>query len=151
MLEKEFVPYEQALALKELGFNESCLAHLIGFGDGTIENGKYVINYQQVFYPNDFIESDDKAEELGLHPFGICGVPLYQQAFRWFRKKYNIDAWVQPFVAQSKKNIPYLPDESYGYFIFKDGVFVCDKVDLLEPEEAELACLIKLIEIVKNK
>ena len=88
--EKEFVPYEQALELKELGFDEPCLAHLIGFGDGTIENGKYVINYQQVFYPNDFIESDDKAEELGLHPFGICGVPLYQQAFRWFRDKYNL-------------------------------------------------------------
>ena len=53
-MDKEFVPYEQALALKELGFDEPCLAHLIGFGDGTIENGKYVINYQQVFYLKGF-------------------------------------------------------------------------------------------------
>jgi len=91
-MNKEFIPYEQALELKTLGFDEPCLAHLIGFGDGTIENGKYVINYQQVFYPNDFIKSDDKAEELGLHPFGICKVPLYQQAFRWFREKHDLQA-----------------------------------------------------------
>ena len=27
-MEKEFVPYEQALELKELGFDEPCLAYL---------------------------------------------------------------------------------------------------------------------------
>ena len=26
-MEKEFIPYEQALALKELGFNEPCFAY----------------------------------------------------------------------------------------------------------------------------
>ena len=131
MLEKEFVPYEQALALKELGFDEPCLAHLIGFGDGTIENGKYVINYQQVFYPNDFIESDDKAEELGLHPFGICGVPLYQQAFRWFREKYNL-----------KDKYGVFPHHTIMFnYIIEGG----------KEEEAELACLIKLIEIANEQ
>ena len=131
MLEKEFVPYEQALALKELGFDEPCLAHLIGFGDGTIENGKYVINYQQVFYPNDFIESDDKAEELGLHPFGICGVPLYQQAFRWFREKYNL-----------KDKYGVFPHHTIMFnYIIGGG----------KEEEAELACLIKLIEIANEQ
>ena len=71
---KEFIPYEQALALEELGFNEPCLAHLIGFGDGTIENDRYKINQQQMFYSND-TSPDDKAEELGLHAFVICVVP----------------------------------------------------------------------------
>ena len=129
--DKEFVPYEQSLELKELGFDEPCLAHLIGFGDGTIENGKYVINYQQVFYPNDFIESDDKAEELGLHPFGICGVPLYQQAFRWFREKYNL-----------KDKYGVFPHHTIMFnYIIEGG----------KEEEAELDCLIKLIQIVKEK
>ena len=128
--DKEFVPYEQALELKELGFDEPCLAHLIGFGDGTIENGKYVINYQQVFYPNDFIESDDKAEELGLHPFGICGVPLYQQAFRWFREKYNLK-------------------DKYGVFPHHT-IMLNYIIGGGKEEEAELACLIKLIEIAKE-
>ena len=142
--DKEFVPYEQALELKELGFDEPCLAHLIGFGDGTIENGKYVINYQQVFYPNDFIESDDKAEELGLHPFGICGVPLYQQAFRFFREKYQIDSKIER--DNSLQDLP----KQYCYIIDdKDGFE--ESINFNSYEEAELACLIKLIEIVKEK
>ena len=139
-MNKEFVPYEQALALKELGFDEPCLAHLIGFGDGTKENGKYKINQQQVFYPNDYISSNDKAEELGLYPFGMCGVPLYQQAFRFFREKYNLFGQV---------NI-------HTYFIYKisnDGFEMIKQYDKLTNtyEEAELACLKKLIEIVKKK
>ena len=142
--DKEFVPYEQSLELKELGFDEPCLAHLIGFGDGTIENGKYVINYQQVFYPNDFIESDDKAEELGLHPFGICGVPLYQQAFRFFREKYQIDSKIE-----RDNSLQDLPNQ-YCYIIDdKDGFE--ESINFNSYEEAELACLIKLIEIVKEK
>jgi hypothetical protein len=129
-LKKEFVPYEQALALKELGFDE---LYLGAYYHATKE-----------FTVCDYKVHHARGEHTVL-------APLKQQAFKWFREKYNIDAWVQPFVAQSKKNISYLPDESYGYFIFKDGVFVWDKVDLLEPEEAELACLKKLIEIAKNK
>ena len=132
-LEKEFVPYEQGLALRELGFDEPHFKSYVGISNnGDIKDCTYVLC-------NGKLNNDD------------VSAPTFSQAFRWFREKYNIDAWVQPFVAQSKKNIPYLPDESYGYFIFKDGVFVCDKVDLLEPEEAELACLIKLIEIVKKQ
>lgn len=96
-------------------------------------------------------DTDMKPEYLDELPLeDIHRTVCNSMAFRWFRETYNIDAWVQPFVAQSKKNIPYLPDESYGYFIFKDGVFVCDKVDLLGPEEAELACLIELIKIAKE-
>ena len=29
MIEKEFVPYEESLALKELGFNEPCFGYFI--------------------------------------------------------------------------------------------------------------------------
>ena len=93
-INKEFCTYEQALALKQLEFEEPCLAHFIGFGDGTKENGKYKIIQQQVFYPNDYIKLDDKAEELGLHSFYICGVPLKQQVFRWFREKYNLLSYI---------------------------------------------------------
>ena len=145
MLEKEFVPYEQSLALKELGFDEPCLAHLIGFGDGTIENGKYVINYQQVFYPNDFIESDDKAEELGLHPFGICGVPLYQQAFRWFREKCKIHLVINLTI------IGTWYFELYDLNDKRNAEIKTNQNEFKTYEEAELACLIKLIEIANEQ
>jgi hypothetical protein len=122
---KEFVPHKQALALKELGFDEPCFGWYSK--DGTFYEGKMTIHQ------------------------GLLSAPLYQQAFRWFREKYNIDAWVQPFTSEKSNGDLYLPDETYSYFIFKYGVWVGDGVDFLEPEEAELECLKKLIEIVKLK
>jgi hypothetical protein len=58
-----FVPYEQALALKELGFDEPCLGWYSK--DGTFYEGKMTIHQ------------------------GLLSAPLYQQAFRWFREKYG--------------------------------------------------------------
>ncbi len=125
-MDKEFIPYQQALELKELGFEEPCLSYYEG---------------ESFSYHLASIKGDDY----------IIPAPLYQQAFRWFRDKYNIDAWVQPFTSEKSSGRLYLPDESYSYFIFMDGIWVDDKVDFLEPKEAEIACLKKLIEIVKER
>jgi len=64
-MNKEFIPYEQALELKELGFGELCLFY---YGD----NQALRIYHQSEIY-------DD-----------LVGAPLYQQAFRWFREKYGL-------------------------------------------------------------
>jgi len=128
---KEFVPYELASELKQLGFNEPC------WGYYDVNEG-YSIGYA-------FCYSDRESQpEIG------CSAPLYQQAFRWFREKHNIDAWVQPFVSEKQNGKPFLPDESYAYYIFEDGVYVADGVNFLDSEEAEMACLKKLIEHCKN-
>ena len=130
-MEKEFVPYQQAVSLKELGFDEPCFA--------VYEDKKWFL-----------VESKNSMSyELCLKT-DTFPVPTFSQAFRWFRDKHNIDAWVQPFMME-KHGTAFLPDESYGYWIFKDGVLVADEVDFLNPEEAELACLKKLIEIIKDK
>jgi hypothetical protein len=111
VMHKEFIPYEQALELKELG----------------------LLTYKK---DNDF----------GLLYKG-SDIPsiLYQQAFRWFREKYgimytvhnNIENWKNTFHgAYSKINSNYESDYTDDYATY---------------EEAELACLKKLIEIVKNK
>jgi hypothetical protein len=133
-LEKEFLPYELALKMKAIGFNEPCVYYV------DKNNNSYIYNFQT--HPDEFIE--------------WCGVnviptPTFSQCFRWFREKYNIDAWVQPFTSIKSNGKMYLPDESYSFFIFKDGIWVDDKIDFVEPENAELACLIKLIEIVESK
>jgi len=123
-MKNEFIPYEQALALKELGFGEPCFGW---FDTGYLRVGCFESEHVQ-----------------GL---GDLPAPLYQQAFRWFREKYNIDSWVQPFTSKNFYGDLYLPDESYSYIIFKDGLWVAEGVDFLEPEEAELTCLKKLIEL----
>lgn len=70
-MEKEFIPYEQALELKELGFNEKCAAHYLGEEDDDIEH-KWEI------YRN-----------LSIDTNKCIQAPTYRQAFRFFREKYN--------------------------------------------------------------
>lgn len=61
-MEKEFVPYELALKLKELGFDEECLKYFD-------EKGEFVKRITQV---------------------AKLKAPLWQQAFDWFRETYEL-------------------------------------------------------------
>ena len=70
-MEKEFIPYEQALELKELGFKEKCGAHYLGEGEEYLE-------LKWEIYRNDSINTSK-----------LIQAPLYQQAFRFFREKYE--------------------------------------------------------------
>jgi len=63
-MNKEFIPYEQALELKELGFNEQCFGYYVG--------NKLITSIDEIFNSTDIL---------------IIPAPLYQQAFRWFREK----------------------------------------------------------------
>jgi hypothetical protein len=115
-MEKEFIPYEQVLALKELGFNETSL-------------GFYYDEKGNIFY-NSLILSYLEA-------------PLYQQAFRWFREKYEYDSDIRPFYRGGYA--PHIYNSPSD--IWNDGKDYVFKTY----EEAELECLKKLIEIVKEQ
>ena len=78
-MEKEFVTYEQALALKELGFDEPCLA----FYDGTWDT-KIYFNYKRD-------SSGDYEPFTTSERLNWFGAPLKSQVFRWFRDKYGIN------------------------------------------------------------
>jgi hypothetical protein len=144
-MEKEFVTYEQALALEELGFDEECMAHCMGYGKGEIENGTYKIEHTQIFYPNDWITPDDVAENLNLHCFHMCKIPLKQQVFRWFRDKHewyaNLSSWLH-----EEEIGTYHEFEIYGANQYAHG-----SVPFKTYEEAENACIDKLIEISKEQ
>jgi hypothetical protein len=108
-MNKEFIPYEQALELKELG----------------------LLTYKK---DNDF----------GLLYKG-SDIPsiLYQQAFRWFREKYGIMYTVDNNIVGNTFHGSYTKINSDYESDYTD--------DFATYEEAELACLKKLIEIVKNE
>ena len=121
-MEKEFIPYEQALALKELGFDEPCF----GFYQENNNLVNKLIQKKQ--------KEQDEFSELA---------PLYQQAFRWFREKYKLDGWVVPYFS--------LDGKKYSYLILNEKMrSLEDELSVGNYEEAELECLKKLIEIVKN-
>ena len=128
-MKKEFIPYEQALALKELGFDEPCISRYCVVTEWEKPTGEILL--QQI----DCVFSDKI----------LIKAPLYQQAFRWFREKYILDSIVQPtystkyqyriFNVETKSKV-----QVYGDYMGKE---------FNTYEEAELACLNKLIEIVK--
>lgn len=127
-MEKEFVPYEQALALKSLGFNEPCF--------GRYENkGKNRIWYEMPNQGQDTI------------PVGDSLAPLYQQAFRWFRENYGLDSFVKNLYKNTIKVGYYFAIDKYKGVQFQTDFDIYYKTY----KEAELDCLIKLIEIVSNE
>jgi len=138
-MEKEFVPYEIALALKELGFDEPCFAHYCN-GD-LITKTAILKSSTMLYYQQNNINPNNQYKHQN------CTAPLYQQAFRWFREKYNIECYVNCYWSEedsSKRT--YYANYNYG-----SDIFFTIKTEFSSYEEAELECLKKLIEIVKNK
>ena len=124
-MDKEFVPYEIALELKQLEFNEPCLGHY-----DNPENSVWVTD-SPPYYAN---------------KENVCLSPLYQQAFRWFREKHNLYQYIEPSFDCIK-----LGYQNYSWLIkLRERVFIKNGT-FKTYEEAELDCLKKLIEIVKNK
>jgi hypothetical protein len=120
-MKKEFVPYELALRMKQLGFNERCIMHW----------WKGKLSYYQM---GDFSPTHTSA-------------PIYSQAFRWFREKYGLDSYIMPTRLETKKVYDY-----YIWFINEEGkndLFIGMNNEYTH-EEAEIACLEKLIEIVEG-
>ena len=121
-MEKEFVPYEQALALKELGFDEPCFAT---YQKGL--KGPIMWDYWSIELRNSTNEEDDVE----------CTAPTFSQAFRWFREKYDCHHTIQ----HNKKYVGIAYSSVVNFSIDEFNTY----------EEAELECLKKLIEIVKEK
>ena len=145
MLVKEFVPYKQALALKELGFDEHCFKmseHKKVCDEQSKPQGCQLHNLH-CGYPDCTIDKS------------ITPVPLptFSQAFRWFREKHNLRGFIG-FRPNVKKFDYHIYDMSLsGMEYVKQRTMEEFNKDpkVGTYEEAELGCLLKLIEIVKNK
>ena len=121
-MNKEFIPYEQALALKELGFDEPCMCFY--------NNRKELKVYHNVDKDWDTLEHQLLGNSKITLP-NTYSAPTFSQAFRWFREKYNLR-------------------EQYGVFPHHT-IMINYLIEGGREEEAELECLNKLIEIVKQQ
>ena len=122
-MKKEFIPYEQALSLKELGFDEPCFGY---YSNGELVYDNHTNNYMQRFR---------------------YSAPLKSQAFRWFRKNHGLYSSIILKKSYPDNHVTGL--EWYIIICGGDGVLF-DTDGTYTYEEAELACLKKLIEIVKQ-
>ena len=138
-MNNEFVSYEMALELKELGFDEPCIC---GYNDYHLLRSKISSSFD-----GDFVKWDEKYDK-------DLKAPLYQQAFRFFREKYNIQGYIYSSAVRGNAE---KTKQFTGYIWNINGIDMpflsTDARDELHDtyEEAELACLIKLIELIKNK
>ena len=129
---KEFIPYEIALELKEFGFDDPCFGYYTE--DKVWRPASY--SYEGTEYPWNSV-------------WIYTTAPLYQQAFRWFIDKHELEAVTEQsndytlykFTIYKKSNFytsegcKTLVSAGFGYKTY---------------EEAELECLKQLIKIVNN-
>jgi hypothetical protein len=123
-MEKELIPYEQALDLKELGFDEECFSYY---------NTTEILISSEFLWRNSYSKGTDVV------------APLYQQAFRWFREKHRIEAWVQPHLSPEPRR-----NEAkfwYGGRTSSTG----DSIGIYDTyPQAELECLKHIIQFIKE-
>ena len=128
---KDFVTYEQALALKELEFNGPCLAD---YTDGKLTNGNYTIK-ENLMYEVDY--SKMNIELLA---------PTYSQAFGFFRDRFKLSSHTDLASISHLGENYYYQIQNFADFISPESTF---KVDGFKTqEEAESACLDKLIQFL---
>ena len=122
-MNKEFIPYEQALELKELGFNELCGA----FYEKDL--GSIYQHYAGFDIRNDDVYYNDYKLE--------CTAALYQQAFRWFREKGIVNS------------IRSHNDKCHEYYLIHNGK-AFQSYHSYTYEQAELECLNHLIRLLNQ-
>ena len=135
-MKKEFIPYEQAVDLEKLGFDEPCfIDYYIEKNEMYIEHHENGITNTELNIDTDRLNKEQSEDGEFLFEYSYAG-PLYQQAFRWFREKYGYYYPIHRTTNNTNQVLYSIGPYAGDYFTY---------------EEAELACLKKLIEIVKNE
>jgi hypothetical protein len=125
-MKEQFLTYEQSLTLKELGFDELCIAY-----------------YDQWVNTNNEVKQMFRVGEVNGVFDNITPAPLYQQAFKFFREKYGLISKINWISALPKHNtFAGLIENTEKEVKLKE----CETY-----EEAEDACINKLIEIANEK
>jgi hypothetical protein len=130
---KDFIPYECSIDLQSIGFDIRP-----DFGNQT---SLYDKEGRQIFYTNYGVMGSGLSE-------GYIYAPTFSQAFRWLLDKHYLYGIIIPTITMD--------------WTFKTMTVIQDMIevppynhvhayDYSRREEAELACLKKLIEIVKNQ
>jgi hypothetical protein len=134
-MNKDFTLHPEALELKQLGFDEPCIAW-------------YAENKELQIAPDTYKKWSFKAcnnsNIISVFNSDCITAPTYSQAFRWFREKHNYHVIID--FNQSKNNKWY-----YGIIQIDHNISVSPDVEFETYEEAELAALKELIKTIKDR
>jgi hypothetical protein len=136
-MKEHFVNYNQALALKELGFDEPCIARYIIPGD-LVFKGCY---------------EDSNIIHLELTQNDICEAhvlaPLKSQVFEWARDEYGLYHIVHHFEHNNNTPKEFLSEVTGKLLMGNDDISGFSYHSTYK--EAESACIDTLLEIIKEK
>ena len=135
-MKEQFVPYELALKLKELGFDEECLGAY-----NQSDNNKFMIAPQLSSYEINTGKNSDRTD------INVVTAPLWQQAFDWFRERHNHSGEVY-----------FYSSADFGKWHFDIEPLKLDGERFTTPVKegfqtyslARESCIEKLIEIIEN-
>ena len=154
-MEKEFVPCELAVKLKALGFDEPCFGYYVdgelrGINLGIEELGGIEPYYQRFGFHTLNNHDIDNPNKI------VVTAPTFSQAFRWFTEEHDLYYSILPRSTSGHRLSPTFNIAIYRYYMNMNVQAEILRVDgkiaeYADKEEAELACLDKLIEIVKPK
>jgi hypothetical protein len=140
-MNNEFVSYEIALKLKELGFDEPCLT--------------YYYEVTSNLRTHIGVDIGNAWTYAGNKKLGITLAPLYQQVFKWFREQFN---W-QSSIEATKDQLDH--ELGYNYWIWNSETGEeYHTMPKNRPfggwcfttfEEAQLECIKELISTIKNQ
>ena len=131
-LKDQFVTYEIALKLKELGFDEDCLGYYNSFNKLEIDRYLHpMLKEYSIPNNNQFINTI------------IIACPLWQQVIDWFKERHDIHIYTDYY------------DNLYGFATKLNKEKLYNRYGSFEPgfntyQEAREQAILKAIEIVKK-
>jgi hypothetical protein len=138
-IKKEFIPYELALRLKTLGYNEPCMVY---FEQGVLK--RFEPNFLDVHILN-----SDFNNRLEGHHLSSCSAPTYQSAFKWFRER-DFHTTIESYHCLGK-------DKPFGLGIDQKVNGIWDYIDYSGDgdfdtyEEAQIKAIESILEIMEKK
>lgn len=131
-MENEFIPHAEALELMELGFDEPCFA----------------IYAQKDLMDEPILEIEHRSSQYSAKRGWENGIlaPLFQQVFKWFSKTHGLHTCIM-YSSDGIIKGGYTPMID----IIKPHKAILDFNEYNTQEDAELASIRGLIDLVKNK
>jgi hypothetical protein len=138
IIKKDFVPYDVALDLKNLGFNEECYAHSY-----TEMEEDFHLDIIPLMRNSDWVS------------VGAISIPMQHQVFRWLRNEhgYMVVLFNINISTSDRKGHRYCYEcwKTHNEEFYITGMNTANPFGFLDYEEAGLECIKKLIEIIKKQ
>ena len=131
-MKNQICSYEIAKQLKELEFDEECLA--------SYHNTK-IIGYEK----ESWLVLNEDSDQF-LESTFICKAPLWQQVIDWFREKQNICINIEPITFDDE------PTYIFEIINLKNGMLLNDiNSSFIDPNEAREQAILKALELCQKK